>query len=207
LLDEEAKNILSFLLEYDSQINTYNLQIQENKATLQALQELLKKVDEKIVSSETITTNPVVNQLKAKLVDYRVELAGLTRIYSENDPRVLEIKDKITETEKLLKAEVTKIVSSQVQTINPAYQDLYTQYIETQYKGEVLNSIVISLEKLRDTYQEKLSKLPVLEQRLLELERNLKVKENLYTLLLEKLEETRIAEAGVVGTLLLLIVL
>lgn len=200
LLDEEAKNILSFLLEYDSQINTYNLQIQENKATLQALEELLKKVDEKIVSSETITTNPVVNQLKGKLVDYRVELAGLTRIYSENDPRVLEIKDKIAETKKLLKDEVTKIVSSQVQTINPAYQDLYTQYIEAQYKGEVLNSILVSLEKLRDTYQEKLSRLPVLEQKLLELERNLKVKENLYTLLLEKLEETRIAEAGVVGT-------
>ena len=200
LLDEEAKNILSFLLEYDSQINTYNLQIQENKATIEALSELLKKVDEKIISSETITTNPLVNQLKSKLVDYRVELAGLTRIYSENDPRVLEIKDKIAEAEKLLKEEVAKIVSSQVQTINPAYQDLYTQYIEAQYKGEVLNSILMSLEKLRDTYQEKLSKLPILEQKLLELQRNLKVKENLYTLLLEKLEETRIAEAGVVGT-------
>lgn len=200
MLDEEAKNILSFLLQYDSQINTYNLQIQENKATIQALEELLKKVDEKIVSSETISTNPVVDQLKAKLVNYRVELAGLTRIYSENDPRVLEIKDKIAETEKLLKDEVAKIVSAQVKTINPAYQNLYTQYIEAQYKGEILNSIIVSIEKLRDTYQQKLSKLPVLEQRLLELERNLKVKENLYTLLLEKLEETRIAEAGVIGT-------
>jgi hypothetical protein len=68
-------------LQYESQINTYNLQIQENKATIQALEELLKKVDEKIVSSETIFTNSVVVQLKAKLVDYRVELAGLTRIY------------------------------------------------------------------------------------------------------------------------------
>ncbi|MBO8161205.1 MAG: polysaccharide biosynthesis tyrosine autokinase [Thermosipho sp. (in: Bacteria)] len=200
LLDEEAKNILSFLLEYDSQINSYNLQIQENKATIDALNELLKKVDEKIISSETITTNPVVDQLKSKLIEYRIQLAGLTRIYSESDPKILELKDKISETEKLLKNEVAKIVTSQVETINPAYQDLYAQLIEAQYRGEVLNSIVSSLERLRSIYQEKLSKLPLLEQKLLELERDLKVKENLYTLLLEKLEETKISEAGVVGT-------
>jgi capsular exopolysaccharide synthesis family protein len=45
-----------------------------------------------------------------------------------------------------------------------------------------------------------MSKLPLLEQKLLELERDIKVKESLYTLLLEKLEETKIAEAGVIGT-------
>ncbi|SHH28518.1 GumC family protein [Thermosipho atlanticus] len=200
VLDEEAKNLLSLMLNYDSQVNSYMLQLQENKATIAALNEMLKKVDEKIISSETITTNPIVSQLKSKLVEYRIELAGLTQTYSESDPKVLEIKEKISETEKLLKEEVAKIVTSQVQTINPAYQELYTQLIEAQYKGEVYDSIIKSLNKLRDTYQEKLSKLPLLEQKLLELNRDIKVKENLYTLLLEKLEETRIAEAGVVGT-------
>lgn len=164
------------------------------------MNELIKKVDEKIVSSETISTNPTVNQLKSKLIEYRIELSGLQHLYSENDPKILELKEKIKETEKLLKEQVSKIVTSQVQTINPAYQDMYLQLIEEQSKGEILKTIVESLSKLRNTYYEKLSKLPLLEQKLLELERDVKVKENLYTLLLEKLEETRIAEAGVVGT-------
>ncbi|MDK2886940.1 MAG: polysaccharide biosynthesis transport protein, partial [Thermosipho sp. (in: thermotogales)] len=200
VLDEEAKNILSLMLNYDSQINSYLLQKQENKATIEALNEMLKKVDEKIVSSETITTNPIVNQLKSQLVEYRIELAGLSNTYSENDPKIVELKQKISETEKILKDEVAKIVTSQVQSINPAYQELYTQLIESQYKAEVYDSIIESLKTLRDTYQEKMSKLPLLEQKLLELERDIKVKESLYTLLLEKLEETKIAEAGVVGT-------
>lgn len=200
VLDEEAKNILSLMLNYDSQINSYLLQKQENKATIEALNEMLKKVDEKIVSSETITTNPIVNQLKSQLVEYRIELAGLSNTYSENDPKIVELKKKISETEKILKDEVAKIVTSQVQSINPAYQELYTQLIESQYKAEVYDSIIESLKTLRDTYQEKMSKLPLLEQKLLELERDIKVKESLYTLLLEKLEETKIAEAGVVGT-------
>ncbi|WGS66040.1 GumC family protein [Marinitoga aeolica] len=200
LLDEEAKNILSFTLEYDRQINQYNLQLEETKSKVKAFNDLLKKVDEKIISSETISTNPLVSQLKSKLIDYKVELAGLLNVYPETDPKVKEIKDKIAETEKLLKDEVSKIITSQVQTINPAYQDIYLQLIESQYTTEVLKSTIDALTKLKSTYNEKFSKLPLLEQQLLELERDIKVKENLYTLLLEKLEETRIAEAGVVGT-------
>jgi capsular exopolysaccharide synthesis family protein len=200
LLDEEAKSILSFSLEYDRQINQYNLKLEETKAKIQTFNDLLKKTDEKIISSETISTNPFVNQLKSKLIDYQVELAGLRNIYSETDPKVKEIKDKIAETEKLLKDEVTKIVSSQVQTINPAYQDIYLQLVEAQYTTEVIKSTIEALTKLKNTYNEKFSKLPLLEQQLLELERDIKVKENLYTLLLEKLEETKIAEAGVIGT-------
>ncbi|GAB6190165.1 exopolysaccharide transport family protein [Marinitoga arctica] len=200
LLDEEAKNILSFTLEYDRQINQYNLQLQETQAKIKAFNDLLKKVDEKIISSETISTNPFVNQLKSKLIDYKVELAGLTNIYPETDPKVKEIKDKIAETEKLLKDEVSKIISSQVQTINPAYQDIYLQLVEAQYTNEIIKATIQSLTKLKETYNEKFAKLPLLEQQLLELERDVKVKENLYTLLLEKLEETRIAEAGVIGT-------
>ncbi|QTA38450.1 polysaccharide biosynthesis tyrosine autokinase [Thermosipho ferrireducens] len=200
LLDEEAKYILQFLLEYDGQINSYNLQIQENSAKINALNELLKKVDMKIISSETISSNPIVEQLKSKLVEYKVELSGLLHSYSETDPKVLEIKEKIAETEKLLKEQVAQVVSSQIKTLNPTYQDLYMQLITTQSQQEVLNATILSLKKLRDSYQEKLSRLPLLEQKLLELSRDLKVKENLYTLLLEKLEETRIAEAGVIGT-------
>ncbi|KLO20844.1 sugar tyrosine-protein kinase [Marinitoga sp. 1197] len=200
LLDEEAKNILSFTLEYDKQINSYNLQLEETKAKVRAFNDLLKKVDEKIISSETISTNPFINQLKSKLINYKVELAGLTNIYSETDPKVKEIKDKIAETEKLLKEQVTKIVTSQVKTINPAYQDIYLQLIESQYTTEVIKSTIQALTKLKETYNQKFAKLPLLEQQLLELQRDIKVKENLYTLLLEKLEETRIAEAGVIGT-------
>ncbi|WP_129408534.1 GumC family protein [Marinitoga lauensis] len=200
LLDEEAKNILSFTLEYDRQINQYNLQLEETKSKVKTFNDLLKRVNEKIISSETISTNPLVSQLKSKLIDYKVELAGLLNVYPETDPKVKEIKDKIAETEKLLKNEVSKVISSQVQTINPAYQDIYLQLIEAQYTTEVLKATIQSLTKLKETYNEKFVKLPLLEQQLLELERDIKVKENLYTLLLEKLEETRIAEAGVTGT-------
>lgn len=200
LLDEEAKSLLDFLLTYDKQINTYNIQIEESNSRIDVLNKLLEKVDQEIVTSETITINPVVSQLKNKIIDYKVELAGLTETRSPDDPRIIEIKQNLAEAEQQLKNQIETIVSSKIKTINPEYSDIYSQLIEEQTKVQVLNSTIDSIKKLRNEYQTKINKLPALEQQLMELQRNLKVKEELYTLMLNKLEEAKIAEAGVIGT-------
>jgi len=200
LLNEEAKALLDFLLTYDKQLNTYNIQLEESKSKIKILNDLLKKVDEEIISSETITINPIVSQLKSKIVNYKVEIAGLVETRSPDDPRIIEVKEKLNESEKQLKKEIETIISSKVKTINPEYRNLYTQQIEELTKIQVLDSTIGSIEKLRNEYKNKINKLPGKEQQLMELERNLKVKEGLYILMLNKLEEAKIAEAGVIGT-------
>jgi capsular exopolysaccharide synthesis family protein len=200
LLDEEAKALLDFLLTYDKQLNTYNIQIEESRARIEVFNELLKKVDEEIISSETITINPIVTQLRNKIIDYKVELAGLIETRSPDDPRIIELKERLNEAEKQLKNQIETIVSSKVKTVNPEYKDIYTQLIEEQTKVQVLNSTINSIKKLRNEYQTHINTLPALEQQLMELQRNLKVKEELYILMLNKLEEAKIAEAGVIGT-------
>jgi len=100
----------------------------------------------------------------------------------------------------MLRDEVESIVTAQVQTINPDYQRIYSELIDLHSQIEVLNSTISSTEKMRDEYSERVSKLPAVEQQLLQLERDVKVKEDLYSLLLQNLEETKISEAGVVGS-------
>ena len=199
ILDEEAKWLLQMLSRYDSQLNSVNIQIDETKARIKAIKDLLSKTDQKIVSSETISMNPVVLQLKQKLTDLNVELSGLLATYPETNSKVVAVKRKIAETEQLLKKEVEKIITSQVQTINPVYSDLITELSSEEASLQVLIANKKAVEKIREEYQNKIAQLPSIEQQLLEMQRDLKVKENLYMLLLEKLEETRIAEAGVIG--------
>jgi len=200
LLNEEAKTLLDFLLTYDKQLNTYNIQIEESRARIDILNELLQKVDEEIITSETITINPIVSQLKNKIIDYKVELAGLIETRSPDDPRIIELRERLNEAEQQLKNQIETIVSSKVKTINPEYKDIYTSLIEEQTKVQVLTSTISSIKKLRNEYQTQINTLPALEQQLMELQRNLKVKEELYILMLNKLEEAKIAEAGVIGT-------
>ncbi len=200
VLDVEAQNLLNIVYDFDSQINQYKIQLDEANAKIAALNQQLKQTNQKLISSETISINPVVSQLRAKLVDLQIQLAALLNTYSQDDARVKDVKKQIDQTEKMLRDEVESIVTAQVQTINPDYQRIYSELIDLHSQIEVLNSTISSTEKMRDEYSERVSKLPAVEQQLLQLERDVKVKEDLYSLLLQNLEETKISEAGVVGS-------
>lgn len=200
LLDEEAKSILQFLVSYDQQINTYQIQMEETKIRLQTLNDTLKSMDQEIISSETISINPVVSNLRNQIVNIQVQLAGLEGTKSPSDPEVLRLREELNQAQEMLKNEISTIVTSQVKTTNPMYTSLYSQLIEEQARQQVLQGTIQSLTTLRNTYQSQLNQLPALEQRLMNYEREVRVKENIYVLLLEKLEEAKIAEAGVIGT-------
>lgn len=199
VLNVEVQNLLNTVYNFDNQINQYKIQLEETRAKIIALNEQLKRTNQKIVSSETVSINPVVAQLRSKLAELQVELAALLNNYSENDQRVRDTRKKIEETERMLRSEVEKIVTAQVQTLNPDYQNIYSQLIEAHARYEMINSTIAAVERIREKYTTKVAQLPAVEQQLLQLERDRKVKESLYSLLLEKLEETRISEAGVIG--------
>uniref|UniRef100_A0A7C4VW26 non-specific protein-tyrosine kinase n=2 Tax=Fervidobacterium pennivorans TaxID=93466 RepID=A0A7C4VW26_FERPE len=199
VLDVEAQNLLNTVYQLDTQINNYKIQIEETKARIAAITEQLKRTNQKVVSSETISINPVVAQLRAKLADLQIQLAGLLNTYSENDERVKTVRNQIDETERMLKSQIEKVITSQVETINPNYSELYNQLIQANTTLQMLNSSIAAVERMRDSYSSKIAQLPAVEQQLLQLERDRKVKETLYSVLLEKLEETKISEAGVIG--------
>ncbi len=199
VLDVEAQNLFNTVYQLDTQINNYKIQIEETKARIAAITEQLKRTNQKVVSSETISINPVVAQLRAKLADLQIQLAGLLNTYSENDERVKTVRNQIDETERMLKSQIEKVITSQVETINPNYSELYNQLIQANTTLQMLNSSIAAVERMRDSYSSKIAQLPAVEQQLLQLERDRKVKETLYSVLLEKLEETMISEAGVIG--------
>ncbi|MGC9384893.1 MAG: GumC family protein, partial [Kosmotogaceae bacterium] len=209
VLQEQARWVLQMLTKYDEQYNTLQVQLEETLAEKESYEKLLDEFDSSeaeevkqkwIKTSETLSKNPILSQLKSKLVDLRIELASLRQQYSESDPKVVAKKTEITETENLIKEQTQDfILTSESQTLNPVYRDILTNIISNKSKVYVLEAQKEAVNKLRKDYEDQLSTLPRIEQRLLELERKVTIKENLYTLLLEKLEEAKIEEAAVVG--------
>lgn len=198
-LSEEAKSILSMLSNYDSEYNRLNLELQEISTKIKVLRDTLSKVDQKIISSEVITSNPVIEQLRAKLANLQVELSGLLQTYPESDKRVIALRSQIAETELLMKKEVEKVVSSQTQVVNPMYTQTLAELMDNEGRYQILQARLNAVDKLRKAYQQRVQTLPSIEQELVELERNLAVQSQIYTILLQRLEESRIAEAGVSG--------
>ncbi|HBJ81137.1 GumC family protein, partial [Pseudothermotoga sp.] len=195
-LSEQADNLVKYIAQYDSKTNEITLNIQQAEVEIKAAEDLLKKVDQKIISSETISTNPVVQQLRSKLVDLQVQLSALLQNYSEDDRRVVTLKKQIEETQDLLQKEISKVVSAEVQTVNPAYTQLYTNFILKQAELQVLQATLSAVEKIRDEYLKKVSVIPAIEQKLFELERERQAKQPTYLALLSQYEGAKIGAAG-----------
>ena len=201
VLETEAKTLLEFISFYDQQINSKELQKAEIEASIKVLNNLFENESYKIVSnSQAISSNQIIQQLRTKLVDLQVEYAGLSSTMTSTDPKLINIRQQILQTEALIKEEIETLMFSGIESLNPNYSNLYMDLINEQTKLEIIKSSIESTQKLAQVYQSRLRELPALEQIMIDIQRNIKVKESLYILMLEKLEEIKIAEAGVLGT-------
>ncbi|HEY8543335.1 MAG TPA: exopolysaccharide transport family protein, partial [Pseudothermotoga sp.] len=197
-LSDQAAKLVEGIAQFDAKVYEAKVSIEQVKTGIKAAEDMLKKVDQKIISSETISTNPVVQQLRSKLVDLQVELSALLQTYSETDRRVVSLKKQIEETQDLLQKEISKVISAEIQTINPAYSELYTAWILKQTELQVQQATLVAVEKIRDEYLKKVSVVPSIEQKLFELERERQAKQTTYLALLSQYEQAKIGAAGTV---------
>lgn len=197
-LSDQAAKLVEGIAQFDAKVYEARVSIEQTKTGIKAAEDMLKKVDQKIISSETISTNPVVQQLRSKLVDLQVELSALLQTYSETDRRVVSLKKQIEETQDLLQKEISKVISAEIQTINPAYSELYTAWILKQTELQVQQATLTAVEKIRDEYLKKVSVVPSIEQKLFELERDRQAKQATYLALLSQYEQAKIGAAGTV---------
>ena len=210
VLDKHADQLFQMLSNYDKQHNELMISAEEKKAEIETYQSMLDDFDSTdsksikalwVQTSESFSVNPVLTSLRQSLATLQVELASLEEQYPKTDPRVRSKITEISKTESLIAEQIQNefIVSGQGMTLNPAYQQIITGVISSEAGFQILQASIQAVGLLRDQYQSELRNLPAKEQQLLDLERQIAVKESLYTLLLERLEEAKISEAAVVG--------
>ena len=196
LIDEQTKLLLENLTNFESQLLQAKISMEEAKKESEAIQKILSKEEKMMVTSQMISDNPVVVQLRSKLIDLNVELAGLLTKYKSTDQQVVALKRQISEVEKQLQNEVAKIVSQEQRTINPNYQTLLSQLIALEVRINTNDAYIQALEKVINNYQSQVDGLPKLERELFGLMREREIAEKLYTMFVQKREEARIQEAG-----------
>jgi len=194
-LDEETKLNIEQLANFQE----LDTQIVGSNARLEQIKRQLEEQSETVISSQTITANPIVQQLQNKLIDLQIQLPTVKERYSANSPQVTEIEIQIKQIENEISQKVSEIISSKVSTMNPIYQDLLSETVSLE------TNIISSEAKLNSTnevikqYEERLDKLPEKEIQLARLERAVRVAENIYLTLLESYQEARISEAMELG--------
>ena len=195
LPEKQGSVTLEQLTDLESAQAKARIELQQSKASLKQVEKQLSQQSAEVISNRRITDNPVVQQYRTQLANLEVQLAGLKEKYTSQHPQVKETKEKIGEIKRRLESSVQEIVSSKTKTMNPFYNQLKEKLIS-------LNTSIIAVNSQLQGYQEQikevekdLTALPAKELRLARLKRDLKVAENLYTMLRERKEEIQIQKA------------
>lgn len=145
-------------------------------------------------SSETISDNPDIAQIRADLVGLEVKLAAARHDQSPEHPDVKRLESEVQETRARLESEARKTITAETRSRDPVYAAALQEYVslETAVIGEEAQS-----EGLAQLVRQLESKAGALPARLLQfsrLEREVRARETVYATLEAQLEAAKLKE-------------
>ncbi|HDL19243.1 MAG TPA: polysaccharide biosynthesis tyrosine autokinase [Bacteroidetes bacterium] len=201
-LPEETQRMVDQVVEFQTAYNTADIELKTYQTRLNYLKSQLGDRRESLENDLSQIATPYIRQLReriaekeARYIEYKIE--GV----NENFPNMKKMKKDINALKKELKGEVGKILRSKIPVDDPLqpYQELVTKIIEAETEIEANSSRVEKLKEIVDQYSKKLDTLPDKSMELARLERARQLNENIYLMMKEKYEESRITRAGQIG--------
>ena len=178
------------------QIQTEN-EIEMTDAQLQSVQELISEKKKYAQSSSVTALSPQIDQLQSRLIDLELTLNTKLETLTEKDPEIIAIQQKIDVAQKQLKSEFDRLLTEpDVVTFDPIseLQGLMQQQVQLNVtlKGLERKATLVAgrIEKFKVEHPELVAK----QVELTRLERQTRVHEQTYMLLMNKHEEMLLLE-------------
>jgi len=189
--------LLEKLGAMQSELSRVEIDIELVTSQLESVQALIdeKKSSLPFLSSLTTVLIPQVDRLQSKLIDLEVELAEKLDTLTEENPEVVATKQKIAAVESRLEAELAELLKKQGETSLDPISELRSLVqksvtLNVQLRGHERRADLVTnrIAKFREEHPELISK----QVQLTRLERQARMYEQTYMLLLDKYEEMRL---------------
>ena len=192
--DEQVKAAIEQLAVFDKAISEAEVQQKSAQAEFDAAE---AKLAEQKMRSRTynISDNAVVQKIRDQIVAKQVELVGLEQRYTDKHPDVQKAKSELQQLQGSLNAEVVASVDSNAATLNPTQSELLKSHALAAVKASVAEAEASKLKELRSKKEKDIGDMPndVLEY--MALERDVKIKGEVYLNLVKQSEQSKIQEA------------
>jgi len=203
IIDKEAEEIFKRITEAEVIYNQAKANLDAANKRLAFIQDKLAEERKDLVPTVTKITSPWAQKLKEKLVELEIQYTTLiVQDYPENHPKMIKLKEQINETKNNLKHESLKIAAGE-NIVDPISQieKYMVESIALEIEIQTYQAQEKALKEVIDNYRRNLNTLPDKELRLAQLLRDKQVNETIFTMLLQKREEAKIAEAERVGNI------
>ena len=192
--DAQIKAVVEQLAAFDKAISEAEVQQKSSQAEVDAAD--VKLAEQKMRSkSYNISDNEVVQKIRDQIVAKQVELVGFEQRYTDKHPSVQQAKSELQQLQESLNAEVIASVDSNAATLNPTQSALLRSHALAAVKSSVAAAEVKKLKELRNKQESDIGNMPddVLEY--MRLERDVKIKGEVYLNLVKQSEQSKIQEA------------
>jgi len=200
LLDASARETISALAHFEAEKERAIVELHEVESSIEKLESELSKdeatygVYKRMAVFPTLSNSPIVTSLKDKLKSLEIKKQELVQSGRKTN-ELLETEEKIKDTEEELQKATKQIVLAGPSIKDPIYLSIISQIINNGTRVIALQSRIDALNQIIVRQNKRLKRLPEAEVNLAHLERQKMANEEIYTMLLGKLEESKIAEA------------
>lgn len=196
-LQDDAREMNKKLTEAEVQYNTTLAEREAAQKKLTAVRQAIAVQRKDLVSNVTSRAGSSTKSLKEKLDGLEAQLAQLRlQSYPDDHPEVVRLRQDVQQTTKALEDEAKKLAKeSDVGDPLPRIERRQEEAASLQIDVEGLQARAAALRLTVDGYRLWLDKLPEKEMELARLERKKDVNQRVYTTLLERREDIRMAEA------------
>lgn len=156
---------------------------------------------EQAVILTTISQSPEVIETVAKLQSAESELAIAKARFTSKSPNVIELEEQISSLQQLLDQQTAAIGGEKAREIiqnnktGVIQQNLTTELIQLEANNFGLQKQIDSLSAIEESHRQKIRRVPELEQKLSQLERQAKSFQSTYDVLWQQLQTVKIAES------------
>lgn len=199
-VQEETAKLVESLRGLQRTISEHKSQIAGAKARSKTIRNSLGMSTQEAVVLTSLSQSDGVKQILQQIQEIESQIADKSTVLNIEHPELINLENKLISLEKILAKRIKNVAGERKKLlrknlqIGEFKQQLSSQLIDLEAQRQGLESELEALLILEKSYNQRLSNLPKLEQQQRELQRRLQAAQSTYSLLLQKLQETKIAE-------------
>jgi tyrosine-protein kinase Etk/Wzc len=205
MLSEETQELIRQSSELGALLSEAESELEVANNHLSFLQKELSTQDELLSDINSVLTSPLLDQLKEEIVKNQTMYVNLLikSEYSPDHPEMIALNKGIESAKLRLGEEIQRIITVKAGSSDPLkYRSSLIEKISTAQIDQNINDTkVTSLRKAVGEYNLRMSILPDTEVELARLERNFTINEKVYSMLITKYEDAKIAEESKIGNI------
>ena len=143
----------------------------------------------------SISDNTTVQKIRDQIVEKRLEIVGLEQNYTDLHPSVQRARKELEQLQSSLNVEVAASVDSNAATLNPTQSQLLSNRALAAVNLAVAMASERALKEQQSKKEEELGSFPDDAMEYMRLNRDVKVKNEVYLNLVRQYEQNRLQEA------------